>query len=40
MTVHYPGGTSRVFPEGATLTSEEAGFAVAGLELRLSDLFR
>ncbi len=40
VTVHYPDGASRLFREGDTLTSDEAGFAVAGFELGLAHLFR
>jgi Uma2 family endonuclease len=40
VTVHYPDRTSRLFRDDDVLTSDEAGFAVAGFELRLSELFR
>jgi Uma2 family endonuclease len=40
VTVHYPDGTARVFRETDALTSDEAGFTLAGFELPLSELFR
>jgi len=35
VTVHRPDGSARTYEMGATLTSEEAGFAVAGFTLGL-----
>ena len=40
VTVHRPDGTSRVYREPEALNSDEAGFATAGFELKLSELFR
>jgi Uma2 family endonuclease len=40
VTVHYPDGTSRLFREGDTLASDEAGFCLTGFALPLSELFR
>ena len=39
VTVYHAGGSSHVVGAGGALTSEDAGFAVAGFELRLDELF-
>jgi Uma2 family endonuclease len=39
VTVHRPGGESRTLGIEATLSSEDAGFAVEGFALKLADLF-
>ena len=39
VTIHYPDGTARRVGAGGALTSDDAGFAVAGFELRLDELF-
>lgn len=39
VTVHFPDHTARTFLPGSELASDEAGFAVAGLSLSVSDLF-
>ncbi|MBA4181753.1 MAG: Uma2 family endonuclease, partial [Anaerolinea sp.] len=39
VTIHYPDGAARTLTEGGTLTSDDAGFAVEGFELKLDELF-
>jgi Uma2 family endonuclease len=39
VTVHRPGVDAHAYGPGDTLTSDEAGFAVPGFSLALSDLF-
>lgn len=39
VTVYYAGGSSHVVGAGGAVTSDDAGFAVAGFELRLDELF-
>ena len=39
VTVHRPDGSARTYGLDATLTSEDAGFAVAGFALDLVALF-
>ena len=39
VTVHYPDGASRLFGDGATLTSDDAGFEVEGFALAITELF-
>jgi Uma2 family endonuclease len=39
VTVHRPAGDSHAYGLGDTLTSDDAGFAVPGFSLALSDLF-
>jgi Uma2 family endonuclease len=39
VTVHRPGGDARTYGIGATLSSDDAGFAVEGFALKLADLF-
>jgi Uma2 family endonuclease len=39
VTVHRPGGDARTYGIGATLSSDDAGFAVEGFALKLTDLF-
>jgi Uma2 family endonuclease len=40
VTVHWPDGSTRVFGEDDTLSSEEAGFTVPGFALPVADIFR
>ena len=39
VTVHRPGGDSHTYLRHGTLTSDDAGFAVAGFELTLEQIF-
>ena len=39
VTVYHAGGSSHVVGAGGALTSDDAGFAVAGFELKLDELF-
>ena len=39
VTVYYAGGSSHVVGAGGAVTSDDAGFAVAGFELKLDELF-
>ena len=39
VTVYHAGGRSHVVGAGGALTSDDAGFAVAGFELKLDELF-
>ena len=39
VTVYHAGGSSHVVGAGGALTSDDAGFAVAGFELELDELF-
>jgi Uma2 family endonuclease len=39
VTVHRPNGDAHTFREGSALTSDDAGFAMAGFELELRRLF-
>lgn len=39
VTVHRPNGDAHTYQLGDTLTSDDAGFDVAGFALPLSDIF-